>query len=39
MLESVVSQGVSILNFYIVYGGTNWGTIGIGFYLFKIPYH
>ncbi|KAG0037320.1 hypothetical protein BGZ82_002748 [Podila clonocystis] len=28
MLDTVVSQGCTMLNFYMFYGGTNWGTIG-----------
>ncbi|KAJ3115028.1 hypothetical protein HK100_001486 [Physocladia obscura] len=28
MYDSSLAQGVSILNFYMGYGGTNWGTIG-----------
>ncbi|KAF8937848.1 hypothetical protein BGZ58_002056 [Dissophora ornata] len=28
MLDTVFSQGCTMLNFYMFYGGTNWGTIG-----------
>ncbi|KAF9436963.1 hypothetical protein BGZ76_002414 [Entomortierella beljakovae] len=28
MLDTVVSQGCTMLSFYMFYGGTNWGTIG-----------
>ncbi|KAF8979647.1 hypothetical protein BGZ46_005172 [Entomortierella lignicola] len=28
LLDTVVSQGCTMLNFYMFYGGTNWGTIG-----------
>ncbi|KAG0370842.1 glycoside hydrolase superfamily [Gamsiella multidivaricata] len=28
MLDTVTSQGCTMLNFYMFYGGTNWGTIG-----------
>ncbi|KAF8949335.1 hypothetical protein BGZ47_006872 [Haplosporangium gracile] len=28
VLDTVFSQGCTMLNFYMFYGGTNWGTIG-----------
>ncbi|KAF9194149.1 hypothetical protein BGZ50_006628 [Haplosporangium sp. Z 11] len=28
MLDTVFSQGCTMLNFYMFYGGTNWGTLG-----------
>ncbi|KAG0216496.1 hypothetical protein BGX28_000010 [Mortierella sp. GBA30] len=28
MLDTVVAQGCTMLNFYMFYGGTNWGTLG-----------
>ncbi|KAF9899577.1 hypothetical protein BX616_002947 [Lobosporangium transversale] len=28
MLDTVFSQGSTMLNFYMFYGGTNWGTLG-----------
>ncbi|KAI8142464.1 glycoside hydrolase superfamily [Fennellomyces sp. T-0311] len=28
IVDSVLAQGVSALSLYMVYGGTNWGTIG-----------
>ncbi|KAF9985190.1 hypothetical protein BGZ65_011497 [Modicella reniformis] len=28
MLETSFSQGCTMLNFYMFYGGTNWGTLG-----------
>ncbi|KAH6581194.1 hypothetical protein BASA60_002578 [Batrachochytrium salamandrivorans] len=28
IFDSVLSQGITALNFYMFYGGTNWGTIG-----------
>ncbi|KAG0246133.1 hypothetical protein BGX31_004322 [Mortierella sp. GBA43] len=28
MLDTAFSQGCTMLNFYMFYGGTNWGTIG-----------
>ncbi|KAG0376036.1 hypothetical protein BGX24_008380 [Mortierella sp. AD032] len=28
MLDTVFAQGCTMLNFYMFYGGTNWGTIG-----------
>ncbi|KAI1321182.1 hypothetical protein EDD11_007748 [Mortierella claussenii] len=28
MLDTVFSQGCTMLNFYMFYGGTNWGTVG-----------
>ncbi|KAG9326862.1 hypothetical protein KVV02_001386, partial [Mortierella alpina] len=28
LLDTVVAQGCTMLNFYMFYGGTNWGTLG-----------
>lgn len=28
ILDTVLSQGVTALNYYMFYGGTNWGTVG-----------
>ncbi|KAG0242577.1 hypothetical protein BGW41_003935 [Actinomortierella wolfii] len=28
LLDTVTSQGCTMLNYYMFYGGTNWGTIG-----------
>ncbi len=28
VLDSVLGQGVTMLSYYMFYGGTNWGTIG-----------
>ncbi|KAF9566186.1 hypothetical protein EC968_003839 [Mortierella alpina] len=28
MLDTVIAQGCTMLNFYMFYGGTNWGTLG-----------
>ncbi|CDH60979.1 beta-galactosidase [Lichtheimia corymbifera JMRC:FSU:9682] len=28
IMESALAQGVSMTNLYMVYGGTNWGTLG-----------
>ena len=28
VVDSVLAQGVSAVSIYMIYGGTNWGTIG-----------